>query len=466
MRYIPVTCEQREAMLRAVGVSTVDELFSVIPEAVRFEGELASPEGITEIELESHLRALAAKNRPASSLVSFLGAGTYDHYIPSVVDHVVSKPEFFTAYTPYQPEVSQGTLQAIYEYQSMVCALTGMDVANASMYDGATAFVEGALMASRVTKRHRIVCSPTVHPEWQNTLITYADAGRIEVGQFASVAMTSGTTLLHEDDAPAGHSLAEELASGDVAAVLIQTPNFFGSFEDLAEIARLTHDAGALLVVATNPILLGIMEPPSEYGADIVVGEGQPLGSAMSFGGPGLGFFACAEKYVRQMPGRVVGRTKDVDVNRAFVLTLSTREQHIRREKATSNICSNHALNALAATVYLAAVGREGLTGIARTCVAKAHYLRDALIATGRFSAPWDAPFGYEFALVYDGDVMDMHEAMLERGFLAGVSVADVEAEWPTGIDSDLAEHLVIFAVTEKRTKAEMDAFVKEVASL
>jgi len=453
-------------MLRAVGVSTVDELFSVIPEAVRLEGELALPDGLTEIELESHMRSLASRNRPAGALVSFLGAGTYDHYIPSVVDHVVSKPEFFTAYTPYQPEVSQGTLQAIYEYQSMVCALTGMDVANASMYDGATALVEGALMAARVTKRQRVICSPTVHPEWQNTLVTYAEAGRIEVGQFASVDMADGTTLLHGDDATSGHTLADELASGDVAAVLIQTPNFFGSFEDLEEIARLTHEAGALLVVATNPILLGIMEPPSSYGADIVVGEGQPLGNAMSFGGPGLGFFACKDKHVRQMPGRVVGRTVDVDGNRAFVLTLSTREQHIRREKATSNICSNHALNALAATVYLSAVGREGLAGIARTCVAKAHYLRDALLASGKFSAPWESAFGYEFALAYDGDVMDMHEAMLERGFLAGVSVADVEAEWPTGIDSDLAEHLVLFAVTEKRTKREMDAFVKEVASL
>ena len=278
--------------------------------------------------------------------------------------------------------------------------------------------------------------------------------------------MTSGTTLLHGSDAIDGHSLAAELADGDVAAVLIQTPNFFGSFEDLAEIARLTHDAGALLVVAVNPILLGIVEPPSAYGADIVVGEGQPLGNAMSFGGPGLGFFACAEKYIRQMPGRVVGRTKDVDGNCAFVLTLSTREQHIRREKATSNICSNHALNALAATVYIAAVGREGLAGIARSCVAKAHYLREGLIATGKFSAPWDAPFGYEFTLAYGGDVLDMHEIMLERGFLAGVSVADVEAEWPTGIESNLAEHLVIFAVTEKRTKAEMDSFIKEVASL
>lgn len=454
-------------MLRAVGASTVDELFEVIPEAVRLEGELALPEGLSEIELESHLRELAGRNRPAGSLVSFLGAGTYDHYIPSVVDHVVSKPEFFTAYTPYQPEVSQGTLQAIYEYQSMVCALTGMDVANASMYDGATALVEGALMAARITKRSRILCSPTVHPEWQNTLVTYAEAGRIEIGQFASVDMSSGTTLLHgADTTQGGHALASELASGDVAAVLVQTPNFFGSLENLDEIAGLAHEAGALLVVATNPIMLGIMEPPSSYGADIVVGEGQPLGNTMSFGGPGLGFFACAEQYVRQMPGRVVGRTVDVDGNRAFVLTLSTREQHIRREKATSNICSNHALNALAATVYLSAVGREGLVGIARSCVAKAHYLREALLATGKFSAPWDCAFGYEFTLAYEGDVMDMHEAMLERGFLAGVSVADVEAEWPTGIDSELAEHLVVFAVTEKRTRLEMDEFIKEVASL
>jgi len=453
-------------MLRAVGVSSTDELFAVIPEAVRLTDELNLPEPLTELELDAHLRTLASTNEPASSLVSFLGAGTYDHYIPSVVDHVLSKPEFFTAYTPYQPEVSQGTLQAIYEYQSMICGLTGMDVANASMYDGATALVEGALMAARVTKRSRVLCSPTVHPEWQNTLMTYAEAGHIELGQFASVDMASGTTRIHPSDDGQGVSLAEELASGDVAAVLVQSPNFFGSLEDLAEIGRLAHEAGALFVVATNPILLGIMEPPSSFGADIVVGEGQPLGNSMSYGGPGLGFFACSDKHVRQMPGRVVGLTTDLDGNRAFVLTLSTREQHIRREKATSNICSNHALNALAATVYLSAVGQSGLAGIAQSCVAKAHYLRDALLATGKFTAPWDAPFGYEFTLAYDGDVLDMHEAMLERGFLAGVSVADVEAEWPTGIDEELAERLVVFAVTEKRTKPEMDAFASEVASL
>jgi glycine dehydrogenase subunit 1 len=454
MRYIPVTCEQREAMLRAVGVSTIDELFSVVPESVRFEGELNLPEGISEIELDSLMRSLAGANLGASDLVSFMGAGCYDHYIPSVVDQVVSKPEFFTAYTPYQPEVSQGTLQAIYEYQSMICALTGMDVSNASMYDGATAFVEAALMAARVTKRPTVLCASTVHPEWQNTLATYADAGPLELGEFPRV----------EDGVANLADIEVRLAAGDVGAVLVQSPNFFGNFEDLAALGRLAHDAGALFVVAVNPILLGIVEPPSAYGADIVVGEGQPLGNAVSYGGPGLGFFACAEKYVRQMPGRVVGRTVDVDGAMAFVLTLSTREQHIRREKATSNICSNHALNALTACVYLSAVGQQGLAGIARACVAKAHYLREALIATGRFTAPWDTHFGYEFTLSCAGDVAQMQEELLDAGFLAGVSVADVEGEWPTGVEG--AENLVVFAVTEKRTREEMDAFVEEVVSL
>jgi glycine dehydrogenase subunit 1 len=452
MRYIPVTCEQREAMLRAVGVATTDELFEVVPEAVRIEGGLDLPDGVSEIELDAHLRDLAASN--AAGLVSFLGAGTYDHYVPSLVDHVVSKPEFFTAYTPYQPEVSQGTLQAVYEYQSMICALTGMDVSNASMYDGASALTEAALMAARVTKRHKMLCASTVHPEWQNTLATYAEAGTIELAAFPQV----------EGGVTSTDGIAATLAEGDVGAVLVQSPNFFGNFEDLQRIGELAHEAGALFVVAVNPILLGVIEPPSVYGADIVVGEGQPFGNTMSYGGPGLGFFACAEKYMRQLPGRIAGRTVDADGAMAFVLTLSTREQHIRREKATSNICSNHALNALAAGAYLAAVGEHGLAGIARAAVAKAHYLRDALLATGRFTAPWDAHFGYEFTLAYDGDVAAMQDAMLAAGFLAGVSVTDVEAEWPTGVADP--EHLVVFAVTEKRTRAEMDAFASEVTSL
>ncbi len=453
MNYIPITCEQREAMLRAVGVSGLEELFADIPEQVRLDRELDIAAGLSEIDLVRHLRTLADKNTAAGSLVSFAGAGCYDHYIPSVVDHVLRRPEFFTAYTPYQAETSQGTLQAIYEYQSMMCALTGLDVANASMYDGATAFVEAAMMACRLTKRSHVLCASTVHPEWQATLATYAEAGTFTVA-VAPLDAAAGTIALGE-------------VGDDVAAVLVQSPNFYGNLEDLSALARTAHEAGALLVVATNPIMLGVMQTPASAGADIVVGEGQPLGSAMSFGGPGFGFFTCRKDHVRQMPGRVVGRTVDLDGNMAFVLTLSTREQHIRREKATSNICSNQALAALAAGVYLSAVGAEGLAGIAEACIAKAHYLRSRLIDTGRFSLPWtsEPPFGYEFALQFEGDVSSMHRTMLERGYLAGVPFSSIAATPGLALAAQ-ADQLVLFAVTEMRTRAEIDAFVEEVASL
>ncbi len=444
MRYIPITCEQREAMLRAVGVSSTDDLFADVPAAARLEGGLDLPAPMSEIDLSAHLRELAGKNAPATQLVSFAGAGCYDHYVPSVVDHVLRRPEFFTAYTPYQPEVSQGTLQAIYEYQTMICELTGMDVSNASMYDGATAFVEAALMACRVTKRHKVVVSEAVHPEWLDTLFTYAESGLLEIEVCREYY---GVTELE------GISAAID---GETAAVMLASPNFLGNIEDLGGAASIAHEAGALFVVASNPILLGVMQPPSVYGADIVVGEGQPLGNAMSFGGPGLGFFAVKNDFVRQMPGRLVGRTVDTDGNAAFVLTLSTREQHIRREKATSNICSNHALNALAAGAYLSAVGREGLAGIARACLAKARYLRESLIGTGKFTAIGDAKFGYEFALAYDGDSDELYHALLDKGYIAGVIVSQ----------ADDGPDLMLFAVTEKRTKAEIDAFVREVVSL
>jgi len=443
MRYIPVTCEQREVMLRAVGCSDPSELFSDVPQSVRLEALLDLPEPMSEIELSMHMRELSRRNMPATSLVCFAGAGYYDHYIPSVVDHVVRRPEFFTAYTPYQPEVSQGTLQAIYEYQSMICSLTGMEVANASMYDGATAFVEAALMACRLTKRNRLVVAGMVHPEWVHVLDTYAESGLVEV-------------IEYEPDAKADPGDLASVLDDTIAAVLTASPNFVGVLEDVEGIATAAHNVGALLVVATNPILLGVMEPPARYGADIVVGEGQSLGNGLTFGGPGLGFFACREKHVRQMPGRLVGRTLDADGNAAFVLTLSTREQHIRREKATSNICSNHALNALSAGVYLAAVGREGLEGIANASVAKAHYLRERLLETGRFSAPWDHAFGYEFALAYEGDSAEYYTELFGRGYLPGV-VLETESDEPD---------LILFAVTEKRSKAEIDAFVEAVKTL
>lgn len=446
MRHIPVTCEQREKMVRALGVSSVEELFADVPEEVRLRRLLDLPGAMSEIELMAHVRRLARANTPAGAVVSFAGAGCYDHHVPSVVDHVLRRPEFFTAYTPYQPEVSQGTLQAIFEYQTMTCELTGMDVANASMYDGATALVEAALMASRLTRRPRVVCLDTVHPEWQGTLATYADAGPLEV-EFAAA-----------DEVPS------RLAAGDVAAVLAQCPDFFGRLVDMRRTADAAHAAGALLVTAVNPVLLGVLEPPGRMGADIVVAEGQVLGGAMSYGGPGLGMFACREAHVRQMPGRLVGATVDADGAPAYVLTLSTREQHIRREKATSNICSNHALNALAAGAYLSAVGASGLEGIGRACIAKAHHLRAMLLETGAFSAPWDTPSGHEFVLRYHGDAGAMHRAMFAHGYLAGVVLSDLDGEWPAGPPVDTSG-LVMFAVTEKRTRAEMEAFVEAVSA-
>ncbi|MDZ4065166.1 MAG: aminomethyl-transferring glycine dehydrogenase subunit GcvPA [Coriobacteriia bacterium] len=444
MRFVPVTEAQREAMLRVVGVSSVDELFADIPECVRFGRELDIPDGLSEMDLAAHLDGLSRANVHAGDMVSFLGAGCYDHYIPSIVDNVLRKPEFFTAYTPYQPEVSQGTLQAIYEFQSMVCSLTGMDVANASMYDGATAFVEGAYLAVHQTKRTRVVVSATVHPEWRETLSTYALAGLLEVVEApASEGVTDVAAL-------------SELAA-DAAAVMIADPNFYGCLEDVRAIQEVAAEAGALLVVAVNPVLLGVLEPPSAYGADVVVAEGQPLGNAMSYGGPGLGIFSCREEYLRRMPGRIVGRTVDADGATAFVLTMQTREQHIRREKATSNICSNHALNALAACVYLSSMGASGLRDVGEACIAKAHYLHDALVATGRFEDVFAAPFAHEFAVRYSGDAATMRSKMFERGFIAGLDLGRFEG----GLGD-----CVLFAVTERRTHAQIDAFVQAVSTL
>ena len=445
MSFIPVTCEDRQAMLERVGAVTAADLFADVPPQALLERPLSLPEPLGEVELAAHIDELANADIDAGRVVSLLGGGIYDHYVPAIVDAVVSKPAFFTAYTPYQPEVSQGTLQAMYEYQSMIASLTGMEVANASMYDGATAFAEAALMAARVTKRDQIVVSTAVHPEWRETLRTYVSSGTLEV---IEVALRDGVSDIE----------AVSAATSDrTACVMVSSPTFFGTLEDLAGLADVAHAAGALLVVGTHPVLLGVMEPPGAVGADIVVGEGQSLGNPMSFGGPGLGIFACRTAHLRQMPGRVAGRTTDVDGRSGFVLTFSTREQHIRREKATSNICSNHALNALAAGVYLAAMGREGLEGVGRACVAKAHYLESALVATGRFSRVFETPFAHEFALRYDGDVASMQAAMMERGFFAGIDLGSL-----TPADAGL----VLFAVTEKRTRAQLDRFVREVQAL
>ena len=472
-------------MLEAIGVSSVDELYAVIPDSVKLADAPSIEGGMSEIELSARLAHLSNTNIAAHEYVSFAGAGCYDHYSPAFIDYLIRRPEFFTAYTPYQPEVSQGTLQAIYEYQTGICELTGMDVANASMYDGATALVEAAFMALRLSrsKKKVMLVSEALHPEKLETMMTYASSELIE-----PVFIPTDENLVTNAEL---FTAALERYAGQVAAVLLPYPNFFGIIEDIAPLITAAKEAGAVVVLDTNPIMLGLLKSPGTLGADIVVGEGQPLGNAMSYGGPGLGYFACTQKNVRQLPGRLVGRTTDADGKVGYVLTMSTREQHIRREKATSNICSNHALCALVAGMYLAAVGSKGLRDIATDCVTKAHYLREQLIETGLFYSPVDdSPatsreqlFGYEFPLVYQGskDVVQWHDELFEQGYLAGVILstgessdedeADLDAENP--VEAEKLENLsmqenalILFAVTEKRTLAEIDDFVKVVKSL
>jgi len=485
MNYISITKEQREQMLKRIGVSSVDELYADIPKSVKLKDAPQVKGGMSEIDLSAHLAQLADTNIAAHEYASFAGAGCYDHYAPAFIDHLLRRPEFFTAYTPYQPEVSQGTLQAIYEYQTGICELTGMDVANASMYDGATALVEAAFMALRLTrgKRKVMLVSEALHPEKLETMMTYASSELIE-----PVFIPLDNNLATDKGA---FIEALEEYSGQVAAVLLPYPNFFGIVEDIRPLIEDAKTAGAYVVLDTNPIMLGLLTRPGDLGADIVVGEGQPLGNAMSFGGPGLGYFACTQKCVRQLPGRLVGRTTDVDGNVGYVLTMSTREQHIRREKATSNICSNHALCALAAGMYLAAAGSKGLRDIATDCVTKAHYLRDRLVETGLFYSPVDdspahdrgQSFGYEFPLVYSGerDIFQWHDELFEQGYLAGVILDpgekldleeyDLDPENPAEAEKIEVlkvqeDALILFAVTEKRTRAEIDAFVQVVKNL
>ncbi|MBE0477136.1 MAG: aminomethyl-transferring glycine dehydrogenase subunit GcvPA [Coriobacteriia bacterium] len=446
MRFIPVNGAQRERMLRAVGVSDAGELFDGLPAEVRLDRPLRLPPGLAEEELIAHLRELAARDLDASRVVSFLGAGCYDHYVPAIVRHVVSKPEFFTAYTPYQAEASQGTLQAVYEFQTMVAELAGMDVANASMYDGATAFAEAAYLAARATGRAKVAVSGAVHPEWVDTLRSYAGSGLLEV---EIVRFDPRTGLSGAD--------ALRAAATGAAALMVASPNFFGCIEDLPAASAVAHDAGALLIAAFAPALSGVLEAPGELGADVAVAEGQPLGGPMSFGGPGLGLFACRERFLRRMPGRVVGRTVDAEGRPAFTLALQTREQHVRREKATSNICSDHSLNALAAAVHLAALGAEGLEQLGRACVGKAAYLRERLVATGRFERRFASPHGHEVALRYLGDADEMLEEMLDRGYLAGLHLRRFFPD---------EDGTVLLCATERRTRGEIDALAEEVASL
>jgi len=436
-RYIPNTPEQREEMLRAVGVRSTDDLFSDIPRELRLKDAMRLPPALSETELSRLMKGMAAENANAESSVCFLGAGAYDHFVPSVVNHMTLRQEFFTSYTPYQPELSQGTLRVIFEFQTMICALTGMDVANASMYDGATAAAEAALLAASATKRQEVLVSRAVHPDTRRVLETYLPCRNVRLREFGQKNGVSDVDTL------------KSVIGSDTAAVLVQNPNFFGSLEDLAAIGDIARGSKAMFIAATNPISLALLEPPASFGADIVTGEGQPLGNGMNFGGPGFGYFAVTEKLMRKLPGRVVGQTKDRDGKTAYVLTLQAREQHIRREKATSNICSNHNLCILMATVYMSLLGKQGLREVAGQCLQKAHYARKALVDNG-FTPLFDAPFFNEFAVRTTEPAGVLNSRLSGEGFIGGY---DLSREYP-----ELSGGYLV-AVTERRTKDEIDRF-------
>jgi glycine dehydrogenase subunit 1 len=440
-----MTETDKQEMLKAVGVGSVEELFADIPQSVRFQGNLKIKEPLSEQELTKELSALAGKNRNTKDNVSFLGAGVYDHYIPSIVDHVISRSEFYTAYTPYQPEISQGELQAIFEFQTMICELTGMDVANSSMYDGGTALAEAAMLsAGQYKDRKRILVSKSVHPESRAVLQTYAEGQRLEV---VEVQMKDGVTDLDE---------LKQNIDENVACVVVQYPNFFGQIEKLKDIEAIVHDNKSMFVVSSNPLALGVLAPPGQFGADIVVGDAQPFGIPAQFGGPHCGFFATTKKLMRKVPGRLVGQTVDEEGRRGFVLTLQAREQHIRREKATSNICSNQALNALAASVAMTALGKKGVKEMAVQNIQKAQYAKQQLRSNG-VNVMGNGPIFNEFIITCNRPVKEINKALITKGMIGGY---DLGRDYP-----QLKNHMLI-AVTEQRTKVEIDTFAKELGDL
>jgi glycine dehydrogenase subunit 1 len=447
-RYLPITEQDEAQMLETIGISSIDELFGDIPSKVRYEGELQVSKALDEQGLLRYMRGLAGKNADFDRYASFLGAGIYDHHLPVVINHVISRSEFYTAYTPYQPEISQGELQAIFEFQSYICELTGMAVANASMYDGPTALAEAGALASGATKRSSLLVSRAVHPEARQILRTTARGLNLEVVEIGCTP--EGATDLTD--------LASKL-SGDTAAVILQSPNFFGCVEDVAVAEPLAHGAGALLVVSANPLTLGQLEAPGRLVADIVVGDCQPLGIPAALGGPTAGYFAVSEPWMRRMPGRIVGQTVDRAGKRGFVLTLQAREQHIRREKATSNICSNQALLALCASVYLSTMGKQGIQDVAKLNVQKAHYAANRLTATNKLQVAFTGSFFNEFALKLPQgtDIQALNSKLLTHGIIGGY---DLGRDYP-----ELANHMLI-AVTEQRTREDIDQFAAALEGL
>lgn len=444
MRYLPHTSEDIALMLQKVGMESLDELFSTIPEDCRRKGDLDLPEPMTEWELNDHMNSLADTMAVSPEYRVFLGAGSYDHYIPEAIKHLLLRSEFYTAYTPYQAEIAQGTLQTIYEYQTLITRLLGMEVANASMYDGASGLAEALLMAIRITRRKKVAVSSAIHPLYRRVVQTYFAPTGYEIVEIPYLA--DGRTDISALDNP------EELA-----AVAVQSPNFFGCIEDLKNIGEKVHSDKKTLFVTcfTEPLAYGLLKSPGSLGADIVCGEGQSLGVPRSFGGPGLGIFASLNKYVRNMPGRLIGQAVDKDGKRGFVMTLATREQHIRREKATSNICSNEGLCATAATMYMASLGGTGFRELAGLNRDNAEYLKKELKNAG-FTISFDSPTYNEFVVKSPVDFQTIYKKLLKRKIVAGLPLAPYYPE--------LADHY-LFCVTETSSKKDMDALIKEVTS-
>jgi len=430
--YLPNTDADRLAMLQTIGVGSAEELFHDIPEKFR-NAKFSLPDPLSELELKEELRQISNLNANLDDYTCFLGAGYYRHFIPSVVSYITGRSEFYTAYTPYQAEVSQGTLQTIYEYQSLVCQITGMEVSNAGMYDGSSAAAEAALMACRITGRSKVAILSTVNPRYHQVVNTYVN----------------GHDILSETVEP---NLAN--LSSDCACLIVQQPNFFGYFEDMQVYTRKIHEIGALLISVVDPISLGMFKPPGDYKADIAIAEGQPLGSPISLGGPGLGIFACRKEYMRQMPGRIIGKTVDVDGNPGYVLTLATREQHIRRERATSNICTSEALVALAATVYLAALGKQGLRQIAELCYHKAHYAANAIGKLKGYSLVFQHPFFKEFVVRCPVPPKHVNEVLFKNGIIGGLDL------------SHIIDNSMLLCVTEVNTKQQIDRLVEILGTL
>ena len=446
MNFIPHTEKDRQEMLKFLGLKSVDDLFVDIDKRLILKKDLDLPEAISELELSRHMLALSEKNREVIHNSCFLGAGAYNHFIPSVVNHVISRSEFYTAYTPYQPEVSQGTLQAIFEYQTMIANLTGMDVVNASVYDGASALAEAAIMAANITHRDEIIISSTIHPEYRRVVKTYCDAHDLKLTE---VSFNNGITNLNN---------LKKKISEKTAAVFLQNPNFFGCIENVLDIEKICHDKKALFVISiVEPTSLGLLKAPGEYGADIVTGEGQSFGNPLSFGGPYFGFMGTKKEYMRYIPGRLSGITIDNKGRRGFVLTLQTREQHIRRERASSNICTNQALNALAAAVYLTTLGKSGLKEVSNLCYQKAHYTFEKIKEIPGFKAVFNSPFYDEFLIKCPVKPEKLNEKLLENNIIGGL---DIGKYYPK------LKNAMLFCVTEKNTKEEIDRLVKVLRSL